>query len=92
MRNWIDMAIALFIGVLWGRGMWWDKFNALQTKCRQLTAERPMDKEIPTKVEITYYDWQGEQGIDFGTCPICGVELHEQDKYCPGCGQNLEWR
>ena len=29
--------------------------------------------------------------FDAGDCPICGYELNSGFKYCPRCGQALDW-
>ena len=48
-----------------------------------------VDKETPKKVKIKEFD-NGEYGA---YCPSCnsGMPFHWKMKYCPSCGQKLDW-
>lgn len=57
-----------------------------------------MDRDTPKKVRYEgdgYYD--GQLVYDWAFCPSCDHQFEEGDlnwndaKYCPECGQRLEW-
>ena len=41
-----------------------------------------LSKAKPMRVDTSSSCWR---------CPVCGVELHGT-RYCPDCGQALDWR
>lgn len=48
-----------------------------------------VDKETPMKVKMKKFDNE-EYGV---YCPKCnsGLSFHWKMKYCPSCGQHLDW-
>lgn len=51
-----------------------------------------VDKETSMQVIVT---WCGQDDEDYYSyfCPICNNDLYgEEEKYCPNCGQKLDWR
>ena len=55
-----------------------------------------VDKATPTKPNIygDGYDEQGELIYDMYDCPRCGKSYeidYEKYKYCPNCGQAIDW-
>jgi hypothetical protein len=56
-----------------------------------------LEKQIPQKPNLQgdgYAD--GEFVYDYAECPVCGCDFEEESncwgcKFCPGCGQALDW-
>lgn len=44
-----------------------------------------LEKQIPKKPDDTYEDSLDDE------CAVCGTFIFERDKYCPRCGQALDW-
>lgn len=56
-----------------------------------------LKKQIPKALdyEANGYDTSGELIYDIAVCPSCGrhfeLDFDEEAKFCPGCGQALDW-
>ena len=53
-------------------------------------------KQVPRK--IYHHEWVGIDGVPYDLCPTCknnlcttGMLANKKTKYCPECGQKLEW-
>lgn len=47
------------------------------------------EKQIPKKpCDIASYYYTGEKN---GTCSICRGHVQGSEKYCPYCGQKIDW-
>lgn len=52
-------------------------------------AIKTLEKQIPKKpYDIASYYYTGEKN---GTCSICRGHVQGSEKYCPYCGQKLDW-
>ena len=67
------------------------------TEAKRIVCEAT-EKQIPQKPNLQgdgYAD--GELVYDYAECPVCGNDDFEEDtndwgcKYCPDCGQALDW-
>lgn len=44
-----------------------------------------LEKQIPKKPDDTYEDSLDDE------CAVCGTYIFERDRYCPRCGQAIDW-
>lgn len=61
-----------------------------------MTLEECVERQIPKQPDIEGdgYDEKGELIYDTGYCPTCRHEFeiyYDATKYCPNCGQHLDW-
>lgn len=46
----------------------------------------------PEKPEILTFNPEGtDTVVKYGHCSVCGGTVFRDQKYCPTCGQKLEW-
>lgn len=56
------------------------------------TAIQALEKQIPKKPMFRHYENEGERPYIKITCPAgCRVQVTPRDKYCPECGQRIDW-
>lgn len=46
-----------------------------------------LKKDVPKKPFMTY----SKEGKSVGICSNCGNEIYTSYKYCPECGQKIDW-
>lgn len=61
-----------------------------------MTLKECVERQIAKKPDIEGdgYDEKGELIYDTGYCPTCRHEFevyYDATKYCPNCGQHLDW-
>lgn len=75
---------------------WFEKYidnecykESFQNACK--LAIESIEKATPKKVVNvkSVEDW--DVLFIAGECPVCGSWLNDEMKYCPECGQRLEW-
>ena len=75
----------------WIEGCVYSVFN-FNTKIEELfTIKELVKKETPIQVIV---NWFGQDDEDYYSyfCPMCNNDLYgEEEKYCPNCGQKLDW-
>jgi hypothetical protein len=55
-------------------------------------AVKALEKQIPKKPIERHYESEGEMQYIKITCPAgCRVQVTPRDKYCPICGQAIDW-
>ena len=65
-------------------------------ECLEMS-KQALEKQIPKKPNLQgdgYAD--GELVYDYAECPVCGCDFEEESncwgcKFCPDCGQALDW-
>lgn len=60
----------------------------------RMTAIDALEKQIPKepKYKKQLRDFFGVATVVKGDCPCCGkAEIYSNAKYCPDCGQKLDW-
>ena len=74
-----------------------DRIDLLH-RIKKLEQENEELRERATPKKL-YYEgdgyWDGQLVYDTAICPCCGryfeVDCDEHSKYCPSCGQALDW-
>lgn len=51
----------------------------------QMMALNSIEKQIPKKPNDYYEDSLDDE------CAVCGTIVFERDRYCPRCGQAIDW-
>ena len=55
-------------------------------------AIKALEKQIPKTPMCRHYENEGERPYIKITCPAgCRVQVTPRDKYCPECGQRIDW-
>lgn len=74
----------------------YDSIEVVNEACRM--GRDALAKQVPEKLnyEGDGYDPDGNMVYDIALCPECDHEFEEGvtgwgSKYCPGCGQRLDW-
>lgn len=68
-----------------------DKYGKADEEQEQAiaTAIKALEKQIPKKPsDIASYYYTREKN---GTCSICGGHVQGREKFCPNCGQKIDW-
>lgn len=74
---------------------WYESIEPVNEACRM--GMDALKKQIPKDLdyEADGYDTSGELIYDIAVCPSCGrhfeLDFDEEAKFCPGCGQALDW-
>lgn len=74
---------------------WYESIEPVNEACRM--GMDALKKQIPKALdyEAYGYDTFGELIYDIAVCPSCGrhfvLYFDEEAKFCPGCGQALDW-
>ena len=56
-----------------------------QNNCPYKLAIESIEKQIPKKSNDYYEDSLDDE------CAVCGTIVFERDRYCPRCGQAIDW-
>lgn len=61
-------------------------------ECREVI-HKALEKQIPKKPDLLGdgYDDSGNLIYDTWTCPCCETLYYDDYKFCPECGQAIDW-
>lgn len=66
-----------------------EKLKMYKPDLANAMAIEALEKQMPKRpCDIASYYCTGEKN---GACSICGGHVQGREKYCPNCGQKIEW-
>lgn len=71
-----------------------DKKSAFMNLGMGKEIDKLFNKQIALKPKNPRHGWHhtGRYEVYFANCPACNAYVYQHEKYCPFCGQHIDWK